>query len=91
MLEFTLLKFGGHIGYGVRPTERRKGYGTKMLAFALEKCHGFGIKKALVTCDKSNNASRKTILKNGGILENEQPEENGNILQRCWICIDRGA
>ena len=82
-----LLQNGGHIGYGVRPTARRKGYATKMLALALEKCRELGINKALVTCDKDNIASAKTILSNGGVLENEITESCGNIVQRYWILI----
>ena len=86
-LNDALLKTGGHIGFGVRPSERRKGYGSKILALALIECRALGIEKALVTCDKSNTASAKTIINNGGILENEFTEDNGNIVQRYWIAI----
>jgi len=86
-LNESLQKHGGHIGYGVRPTERRKGYGTKMLELALEKCRDFGIEKALVTCDKDNIGSAKTIANNAGVLENEITEDSGNVLQRYWITI----
>ncbi len=82
-----LLKIGGHIGYGIRPSERRKGYGTKMLALALIKCRELGIKKILITCDKDNIASAKTAIRNGGVLENEFTEDNGNIIQRYWITL----
>lgn len=78
---------GGHIGYGIRPTERRKGYATKMLSLAIDECKKLGINKILLTCDKENVASRSTILKNAGILENEVTESNGNVFQRFWISI----
>lgn len=58
----------GHIGYGVRPSERRKGYATKMLEFALRKCFELGLKKVVVGCYKENIGSAKTIIKNGGKL-----------------------
>ena len=84
-LNEELLQSGGHIGYGIRPSARRKGYGAKMLALALQKCRERGIKHALVTCDKTNAASAKTAMKNGGVLENEITEPDGNIVQRYWI------
>ena len=86
-LNDSLINSGGHIGYSVRPSERRKGYGTKMLALALEKARGLGLDKVLITCDKDNIASAKTAVKNGGIMENEIAEETGNILQRYWITL----
>lgn len=61
----------GHIGYGVRPTERRKGYATQMLKFALEECKRLGLNKVIVGCFKKNEASAKTIMKNGGKLVKE--------------------
>jgi len=82
-----LSKHGGHIGYGVRPSERRKGYAAKMLALALDECKKLGIKKVLVTCDKNNIGSARTIQKNGGVLENETTDENGGIYQRYWIDV----
>lgn len=84
-----LLNYGGHIGYGVRPTERRKGYASQMLKLALEECSELNISRALITCDKDNIASAKTIMKNGGVLENELIEQNGNIVQRYWIALQR--
>lgn len=85
-LNDDLLLHGGHIGYGVRPSERRKGYATKMLALALEECKNLGIGRVLITCDKTNLGSARTIQKNGGVLENEITE-NGGIFQRYWIDI----
>ncbi|MDP4087044.1 MAG: GNAT family N-acetyltransferase [Bacillota bacterium] len=79
-----LFKFGGHIGYSIRKSERRKGYATEMLGLALIECAKLDIKNVLITCDKNNTASAKTIIKNGGILENEVPEGN-RITQRYWI------
>lgn len=81
-----LLREGGHIGYSVRPTERRRGYATEMLSLALEHCADLGIGRVLVTCDKSNIASARVIQKNGGLLENEvATSELAEVLQRYWI------
>lgn len=82
-----LLNYGGHIGYSVRKSERQKGYATEMLKLALKECKNLGIKKILVTCDKDNIPSAKTIIKNGAILENEVQEEN-TIVQRYWINLN---
>lgn len=81
-----LLLHGGHIGDGIRPSERRKGYATQMIGLALDECKKFGIKKVLMVCDKDNIGSAKSIIKNGGILENEL-NENGKIEQRYWIDV----
>ena len=83
-LNESLLLNGGHIGDGVRPSERRKGIATKMIALALEECKKLGIERVLMVCDKENIGSAKSILKNGGILENEI-EVGGVIEQRYWI------
>lgn len=80
-----LLNSGGHIGYGIRPSERRKGYATALLALALDKTRELGLGKVLVVCDKGNTGSEKTILKNGGRLESEYAEEDGNVVRRFWI------
>jgi len=79
-----LLAHGGHIGDGIRPSERRKGYATQMIKLALEECKKLGIQKVLMVCDKENIGSAKSIIKNGGVLENELLE-NGKIEQRYWI------
>lgn len=79
-----LLATGGHIGDGIRPSERRKGYATAMIALALEECRKLGIGRVLMCCDKENIGSRKSIIRNGGVLENEVPEDDG-ITQRYWI------
>jgi len=83
-LNESLLQTGGHIGDGVRPSERGRGIGTKMIALALEKCRAMGIGRVLMTCDKSNPASARTIEKNGGVLENEIPDGDETVC-RYWI------
>ena len=87
-LNDELLQSGGHIGDGIRPSERGKGYGTKMVGLALEECKKLGIKRVLMTCDKDNIASAKTIIKNGGVLENEFINEDGVLEQRYWITVE---
>ncbi len=82
-----LLKEGGHIGDGIRPSERRKGYATEMIRLALIECKKLGIDKVLMTCDKDNIGSAKSIIKNGGVLENEFINSEGVTEQRYWITI----
>lgn len=80
--------YGGHIGCGVRPTERRKGYATIMLNLALEKCDELGIEEVMVSCKEDNIGSAKTIENNCGIL-NEIifiPEKNCNF-KKYWINV----
>lgn len=81
-----LLNFGGNIGYSVRKSERQQGYASEMLGLALEKCKELELEKVLITCNKNNIASAKTMLKNGARLENEIQKEN-DIIQRYWITL----
>ncbi len=83
----TLFNSGGHIGYGIRPSERRKGYASKLLALSLEKAKKLGIQKALVVCDEDNIGSLKTIVNNGGVPDTDFIEEDGNVIKRFWIEI----
>ena len=80
-----LLQFGGHIGDGIRPSERRKGYATEMIRLSLIECKKLGIDRVLMVCDKTNIGSAKSIIKNGGVLENEFVDDNGKTQQRYWI------
>ena len=85
-LNESLLISGGHIGDGVRPSERRKGIATKMIALFLEECKKLKIDKVLMVCNKNNIGSKKSIINNGGVLENEI-EVDGEIVERYWITI----
>jgi len=75
---------GGHIGDGIRPSERGKGFATAMIGLALEECKKLGMNKVLMTCAKHNPASAKTIMNNGGVFESEVLDD-GELEQRYWI------
>lgn len=83
-LNESLLLNGGHIGDGVRPSERRKGIATQMIGLAREECKKLGISRVLMVCDKDNVGSAKSIQNNGGVLENEVVVD-GITEQRYWI------
>ena len=85
-LNDALEKCGGHIGYSVRKDERRKGYATQMLSLALEECRKMHIMRVLITCNKLNIASARTIMNNGGVLEDEIRTAE-RITQRDWITL----
>ena len=86
-----LLQYGGNIGYSILPSERRKGYASEMLALLLPVCRDFGEEKVLLTCDGDNVASRRTIEKNGGVLENEVAADTAfsacGVIRRYWITL----
>jgi predicted acetyltransferase len=91
-LELTenLHRLGGHIGYAIRPSARRMGYGTEILRLMLPEAVKLGINPILITCDADNVGSRKIIERNGGIFENEMPyERNGESVKkrRYWITV----
>ena len=83
-LNAALERWGGHIGYAIRPSQQHRGYGSKILKRVLPVVRALGIEKALVTCDKDNFASRRIIEKNGGLLADES-EVNGKLVLRFWI------
>ena len=87
-LNEMLAKYSGHIGYSVCPSERRKGYAAQMLAAALEKCREMGLTRVMLSCRPENEASRRTILRNGGVYESSVREpEKDRYLERYWIAL----
>ena len=90
-LNDQLMRIGGQVGYEIRPSKRRQGYGTLALRLALPKARSLGLAKVLLTCDSTNTPSRKIIERSGGIFENavsyspEKPPKH-----RYWIEIAGG-
>lgn len=81
-LNAWLLDQGGHIGYSIRPSRRRQGHASRALALALDRARGLGLERVLLTCDLDNDASRRTIERNGGIYEDTR-----GIKRRYWFNI----
>lgn len=83
-----LLKIGGHIGYWIRPSKRRMGYGKEIFKLALSEAKKMGISKVLVTCDETNIGSCKIIEANGGVLENiVDIDQKKPRKKRYWITL----
>ncbi|MGC2485187.1 MAG: GNAT family N-acetyltransferase [Acidimicrobiales bacterium] len=78
---------GGHVGYGVAPAHRARGYATEILRQALVLLRSEGVGRVLVTCDDNNAASARVIEKNGGVLESISPplEGDAKFVRRYWI------
>ncbi len=81
-----LLRAGGHIGYGIRPSARGRGVATWALRSAPPRASALGLEKVLVTCDDANLASAQVIMKAGGVLEDVRPGELG-LTRRYWITL----
>lgn len=86
-LNAYLLKFGGHIGYSIRPSYRNKGYAKLQLNMALDILKQKGVERALVTCNADNIASMKTILACGGVEDTPNVEPDGTVIKRFWITL----
>ena len=81
-----LEKYAGHIGYSVCPSERRKGYATRMLKSVLPLCRDLGLQKVLISCVRGNEGSKRTILNTGGVYESTVYEPKEQVfLERYWI------
>jgi predicted acetyltransferase len=81
-----LFRFGGHVGYAVAPSFRRRGYATEILRQTLPIVRSIGLKRILLTCDDDNVASQRVIEVNGGVLENVVWEEGLRVpKRRYWI------
>ena len=77
---------GGHIGYDIRPSERRKGFGTLILKLTLQRAREMGLGRVFITCDADNVASAKVIEKNGGELHGQEvSRRTGKLISQYWI------
>ncbi|MDR1598501.1 MAG: GNAT family N-acetyltransferase [Oscillospiraceae bacterium] len=86
-----LAEYAGHIGYSVRPSERRKGYAKAMLRLCLDYAGRFGLDKVLITCRDDNEASRRVILSCGGVFERTAVKDDGEVMERYWIAVGPSA
>jgi predicted acetyltransferase len=82
----ALEQVGGHIGYAIRPSERGRGYATKMLRLVLKEAKKMGLKRVLLTCDPGNVASARVMLKNGAFQGIDSTDsQTGKPHSRYWI------
>ncbi len=87
-IRYKCAGIAGHSGFGIRPSERNKGYATKMLTLALPIMKGYGISPAVLSCAKTNIGSAKTIIHNGGkLIEEVVEEDTGELMQVYHIYI----
>lgn len=80
-----LLEQGGHIGYSIRPSARRRGLATWALGQVLQRARAVGLQRVLITCDDTNEASARTIERQGGRLEDVRVVDDGRAVRRYWV------
>ncbi|MFJ2551354.1 GNAT family N-acetyltransferase [Microbacterium sp. NPDC087591] len=82
-----LREVGGHIGYAVRESRRRRGYASAALALGLDRAREIGLDRVLITCDDDNIASARTIERAGGVLQDvsDQSARGHALLRRYWV------
>jgi predicted acetyltransferase len=92
-LNQRLIRFGGHIGYGIRPSRRRQGFGRQALMLAKANVRAHGLSRVLLTCADSNLGSARIIESCGGELESIEPHSDPPhvMTRRYWIDLDRDA
>jgi len=81
----SLKRYGGHIGYKIRPSCRRRGYGGLICRLGIERARLLGIGDILITCDDDNVGSYKIIEANGGVLQDRIDNGRGVLTRRYWI------
>lgn len=84
-LNDSLLRYGGHIGYEIRPSKRRMGYGVRQCQLAIDVCHRMGIRDILITCDDDNVGSYKIIEACGGVLQDRIDNGRHALTRRYWV------
>lgn len=90
ILNKQLEKEGGHIGFDIRPSKRKKGYGKKILELALPKALELGLAKVLITCNDNNEASIKIIKANKGVFQDKLKMGGGRPSKlRFWVQLKK--
>lgn len=85
----AMKRFGGNIGYGIRPTERRKGYNKINLYLGMQEAQKLGLDRVMLDCDVNNIGSDRTLKALGGVLERTEVDPSDNILTNVyWFDVD---
>ena len=85
----AMKRFGGNIGYGIRPTERRKGYNKINLYLGMQEAKKLGLDRVMLDCDVNNLGSDRTLKALGGVLERTEVDPEDNILTNVyWFDVD---